>query len=135
MKFSRANFLLCMASILWSQTSLAACLYVPEQQLQLTVQSCETIDPRVHPRLSGYIGNGQSSDWEARIERSYSGALITAADGTYFLSDDTLSACDSISRGARLDAKVGTACCDGDPNSPCILGTSKYIIEHVIIIQ
>lgn len=112
---------------------MAACVYVPEMQMQLTVQSCEAIDPRTHPRLASYIGNGQSSEREARIERSYTGALITASGGTYFLSDDSLSACDSLTRGARLDARIGTACCDGDPNSPCILGTSKYIVEHDIV--
>ncbi len=126
MKYS--NLILCGA-FFWSQFSLAACMAVPVEQLQITVQSCETVEPRKHPKFANFFENVPNSNQVARLETSYTGALITAMGGKYFLQDSSLSACKTLHQGDRLNVSVNTACCDGGSDAPCILDTSKYISE------
>jgi len=132
MKYVSVIFLITM---LWSQVSMAACSYVPIEQLRISVQSCQLIEPRNHPKFDYYFGYITNSRQAKRFESSYTGALISTASTTYFRRDSSLSTCDTLNRDDLINVSVGTACCDGDPNAPCVLGTSKYITQLELVQQ
>lgn len=116
-------------SIFWSQTTLALCMRVPVKTKEISVVSCETLIPSTHPRIGPYIEGIRDLDQRRLFELSYTGAIITATDKTYFMLDIRLSACSELNQGDTIQVKVSTACCDGDPNFPCLLGISEHISE------
>jgi len=127
------QLLVLTAGFLFSELSMASCSYVPVEYRQITVQSCEVIEPRKHPKFEYYFSNSSDNAQMRRLETSYTGALITALSGIYFLRDNNVAVCESLNRGDNLYGSVRTSCCDGDPNSPCILGTSKTLYDSVIV--
>ena len=69
------------------------------------------------------------------IVDSYRGAVLEAitAEGSaspYFYPSKDPEICGKFPEGLHMEAQVASACCDGDPNPPCYLGFSAFIVTE-----
>ena len=89
----------------------AECEAVKPVQAKLEVVSCKSVD---------------TSKLDAEFRAEYSGVLVTTTTKlTGFVSAAQKLECSALKPKAKFDAKVETACCDGDPNVPCLVSARK----------
>ncbi len=59
----------------------------------------------------------------------YQGLEIETENLKLFVPIDLKSRCSEINRVQSVTLQVSHACCDGDPNPPCLLGYSGYVVS------
>ena len=105
-----------------------SCAYVEPVAAKLVVDSCAPVDTANVKNLPGKGG-------------SYAGILL---EGTVTAGKDKPTAtkiwvpaaeklaCAAVKAAAEVSGTLSRACCDGDPNPPCYLGTS-WIFTKVVV--
>lgn len=132
-------FLLCSAT-----RGYSSCNTPPPRQVTVTVESCSVVNPRKQQKLIEFSRRypksfvesyqEQAANEAEKIVESYRGAVIegTEEDGImrkYFYSNRDKNICAKFKKGSLIEAVVDSACCDGDPNPPCYLGFSVYVVR------
>ncbi len=110
-------FVALAAVSLAGRRSSASCAFTPAQQLSTTIASCTPVD---------------TSKLDARVRASYAGVIVGWRDKDnrdqlgWIPASEKLD-CKAAAPQRKLDATRGFACCDGDPNPPCLAGTSSIL--------
>jgi len=126
--------------LLSSPIAHASCLASAAQQVTFELLSCETVDlGKLHPpsnwkNLSSYQGVVLEVDIlpnDKNKSPSDKRALIPQAVGRtrVFLADKEKNACHAWKPGVKRTGTLSWACCDGDPNAPCLLGFAEYVYD------
>jgi hypothetical protein len=118
-----------IASVLAVDAALGACLPSPEERKTITVETCEVIVPSRLPQVSRMIENADDFNKDL-LQTSYTGILLETADAKYFVNADLARSCSAFPEGEPVEVMIEKACCDGDPNAPCLLGISEYISDY-----
>jgi hypothetical protein len=96
----------------------ASCRAMASKQVVVTVDACTTVDTT------------------KIATKGYDGVLLEGAiDGDpakVFVPASEKLTCGKVKPKTKVAGKLDWACCDGDPNPPCLLGTSQYL-THVAI--
>ena len=82
--------------------------------MKLDIASCKAVD---------------TSKIDAEYRAGYTGVLVTGTAGketlTAFVHQSQKLDCKTLKPKAKISASVDHACCDGDPNVPCLVGARK----------
>ena len=75
-----------------------------------------------------------------RIVESYRGAVLEATTtmgerARYFYPSQDTNVCRAFPSGSEATLTVRSAACDGDPNPPCFLGFSLYIVPDQAVAE
>lgn len=98
----------------------AKCVYRAPYAFSGRVKSCKVVDTN-DPALGGFGGE-------------YRGLFLVLADGKGqdvkgWIPEREGATCGALRAGATLKATMSFACCDGDPNPPCYIGTANIFTE------
>lgn len=91
----------------------ASCAYAPPKQVAMVVHACTTVDTAKlkAPSYGGLLLEGTRDGLGARVWVPASEKLT----------------CLAFKPKAEIHGKLALACCDGDPNPPCLLGTGEIL--------
>ena len=111
----------------FSCTARASCAHVEPARVQIEVTSCEKVDaaavtkdsPSDRTGYEGHVVKGSVTFAAASKKRKKQKTL------TAFVDVKEAKNCKAL--GLKIMATLNQACCDGDPNPPCLLGTSEYL--------
>ena len=123
----------------------ADCDYFAPTEKIIEIDSCEVVNPNTVTRLIQFKEQRLKSRVESaraetekeiqKILESYRGAVLVNHSVKnpirYFLASKDPNICTKYNKALTLRAKVGSACCDGDPNPPCYLGFKAFITEVI----
>jgi len=118
----------------------ADCMILPPQEpATFTVKECRMIDPQTEPVLRNFVERWVRSftahqdeyrrEAEA-IAETYRGAVLTVEiDGRerQLFDRGRKDLCPRFDSLPTMTAFIHRACCDGDPNVPCLLDIEEYI--------
>lgn len=121
--------LVALTTIAFAQSSAASasCSRVEPAHVQIEVTSCKKVDAAALTKDKA----NYRSDYEGQLVK---GSITFAAASkrrkkqtnvTAFVDLKEAKNCKAL--GLKLIATLNQACCDGDPNPPCLLGTSDYL--------
>jgi len=97
----------------------AECEAVKPVQAKLEVASCKAVD---------------TSKLDAEFRAEYTGVLVTTKTKlTGFVHASQKLDCSALQPNTRFDAKIETACCDGDPNVPCLVSARKIFSKITVL--
>jgi hypothetical protein len=101
-----------------ARTAHAKCQAVPVRDIELVVSSCKPVDTsKTDAGHAGVVLVGE--------DRSGKSAVTV----TGWISARERPDCSVLKKGTVVIAKLGHACCDGDPNPPCLLDFSGRLSQ------
>ncbi len=119
-----------------------SCVLPPPRETTIPIRNCTLVKPHKHPEITAFAKRYvESFHWSTReyytkeaqeIVNSYRGALIETRNednsvATHFYPNEDDNVCTRFRKGANVKVVLRSACCDGDPNPPCLLGISSYV--------
>lgn len=130
-------------------TAEADCVASPEQTVSIKVLSCIYHDPAGGNSLVKERVNQMSMTDEQKnaILKSYAGVIVSTSGEfkdprcesgeiaclrpriDYFYPTEDRNACSQFPKDQTVQVPVTKACCDGDPNPPCLMGFSHIIVK------
>lgn len=119
---------------LYALPAMADCVSAqPAKKQTLLVSACQATSPKdLQSHIDTWMGK-QTIAGDLFKTHHYAGSVIAAQLGedqrTFFLAEHH-GTCEQIKLGQPLVATIGQACCDGDPNAPCYLGLSEFLVLH-----
>lgn len=124
--------------------ALADCNVLPPKDVELKITRCVAVEPQERWELRSFVSRYVEGFAESKREQAlkegketishYSGALAyeDTGDGrerAYFVPGVSSQVCtlikEKILKKEKFHGRLSHACCDGDPNPPCLLGTSR----------
>ena len=105
------------------------------------MQTCRLINPDSEDKIIEFADRYVNSfHWSVReeyakeareIAEAYRGALIETlkAGERFFYPSQEENVCAGFPKGSMIDVTVDFACCDGDPNPPCLLGFAEFFLS------
>lgn len=98
----------------------ASCAYREPHAFKARIKSCQVVDTSA-----------------VKIKRSaerYGGLILSVDDGQnadtkVWIPEREGASCNALRAKSELRGTISFACCDGDPNPPCLLGTSNILTE------
>ncbi len=137
MDFRQLAFIFFVCSL--NQSLHASCLPPPSYQVTFEVLSCEEIDlnslrpPSNWQGLSSYQGVilhiNILSEEKAKRGKGYNHSAVEQLPKKtrVFYQTTETEPCTELNSGSKRKGIRTWACCDGDPNSPCLLDMSDYV--------
>lgn len=138
----RYNFIAASFCLLCPFAAWGMCEPVEPRKVEMVIHSCEVTYPEkvdkirnLAERRSKYSGLSpeEAEEKASKLYRSYSGAVLSSVSESHvykvFYQSDDNHVCEQFSSGKLMTFTIGRACCDGDPNPPCYLGFSSYIVD------
>lgn len=140
-------FLVLLTVNFHSTNAEADCLFSEEQNVSITVLSCFYHDPAGENSLvREHVSRMSMTDEQknAILER-YAGIIVSVSGEftdpkcesgeidclrprvDYFYPTQDRDACNQFPKDEAVSVAVIKACCDGDPNPPCMMGFSNLI--------
>lgn len=111
-----------LAGVLVSPSVRASCRYQPPKPFNGRVKTCKVVDPH---------------DVQFKNAReNYRGLFLELDDARGqevkgWIPEHEGASCSALPAGATLKATMSFACCDGDPNPPCYIGTANILTDLV----
>jgi hypothetical protein len=117
------RFLVPIALTLFAPSAVdASCSRTPTATVKLDITSCKAVD---------------TSTIDAQYQASYTGVLVTGNTGkktiTAFVHESQKLDCKTLKPKAQISASMDHACCDGDPNAPCLVDTSAILTKIKVV--
>lgn len=137
----RQLFFVCSMLFFLNQALHASCLPPPSYQVTFEILSCEEVDLnslRPPPNWQGLLSyqgvilhiNILSAEKTKRGNSYHNLAVEPLPKKTrVFYQTTEKEPCTSLSSGTKRKGIRTWACCDGDPNSPCLLDMSDYVYD------
>ncbi len=120
-----------LGSLAAGQRGYADCrVREPKPTVRILIRACEVAPTEIRrPRVVVDEPRETRVGSEAvQLGESYRGVLVTAEvrgrSQRYLYQTSDVTACKRFPRGQEFLATLEFACCDGDPNPPCLLGLS-----------
>jgi hypothetical protein len=116
-----------------TQSILASCLPPPVFQETFEILSCEVVNlnklqpPPNWQGLSSYQGVILHIAILSNAKKNSQKADSLPMKTQVFYQTTANQACVAFKQGTKRKGIRTAACCDGDPNSPCLLGFSEYV--------
>ena len=96
----------------------ASCRAMKSKSVVVAVDACTTVDTS-KIKTAGYDG--------VVLDGSIDGDPVKV-----FVPASEKLTCGKVKPKVKVAGKLDWACCDGDPNPPCLLGTSQYLTQVAI---
>jgi hypothetical protein len=134
------RFILIFVVCLLNQELQASCLPSPSYQETFTVLSCAEVNlnslytPPNWQGLASYqgvildINTVSKARMPKRKTYNSTQANLPKQQRVFYYTTEK-QPCASLSLATKLTGIMAAACCDGDPNAPCLLGFSEYIYD------
>jgi MYXO-CTERM domain-containing protein len=124
-----AILLVASAALAASAEARASCSAVEPRPVKISVATCKAVD-------AATIEESITKKYGDPAEK-YAGTLLTGTEANGSAIEAWIPAaegadCSTISEGATITGTVDHACCDGDPNPPCLLHTSVILTRVAV---
>jgi hypothetical protein len=110
-----------------ANTSEASCAYVAPQAAKLVVDKCTAVDTaklKAPAKGAGYAG--------LLLEGTLTSGKDTQVAAKVWVPAAEKVTCAQVTAKATVSGTLSFACCDGDPNPPCMIATSSIFTKLTI---
>ena len=104
--------------------SYADCFGPEDKTIKTNVLSCRNVNPVKEIKNLSSLNNSE------RIIKEYNGHELNTSFGKIFVHSYFNLTCSDFNKEKESKITIRYACCDGDPNVPCLLGYSELLIKY-----
>jgi hypothetical protein len=122
------NRIILLLFVCIAHSAMADCVSTEDGKIiKVTVKQCKKISPLEEPSIKSTAGAEWYDTW--KLERLYSGALITDISGTSWVyPSGSKTPCMDFKPGAVVEKKAYYTCCDTGNWGKCVFG-GKFLTD------